>query len=565
MTPGLTVLHAVLFALAHKGAHGHTSEAPWIIREPVPQEHRRTTNDRTGLPTFAEALDRLPAPIFDEDPRLTTLYWTAWRIAFDHLRNPEPGSGLPAPWIDEGFTDNIYQRDTCLMMLFARYAHHVFPFIRSLDNFYARQHEDGFICREINEASGQDYIFEHQRHTAGAPLFAWAEYEYYRVSGDGSRFRRVLPHLIRYFEWVEANRRSSHLDLYWNTNLGVGTDNAPREGAAWVDMSAQQALAADSIARIAGYLGDYDTAQRFRRRYEQIVAEINRRLWDPSDGFYYDIREDGAPVRVMTAAGFWPMLAGAVTEPDRAERLIAHLNNEDEFATPHPVPTLARNHPDFREEGAYYRGAVWPATNYIIIKGLDRIGRPDLARSLALGHLRRMYAVLTETGTIWENYAPLHDAPGRPARPEYVGTSGLTPIALMLEDVIGLHVDGRNGEVHWRISSRLRHGVRHLRVGGVNATMICLDRDSDRQPPRIFVEADGIFRLHVYWPGGHARRQFQTGSILWNTATTTPEPGAPPEPPPPPPQPDRKTGPPPLPPATEGPSQPPQQSTATNP
>ena len=39
------------------------------------------------------------------------------------------------------------------MTMFGHYARQVFNFIGTLDNFYTKQQDDGFICREINSYS----------------------------------------------------------------------------------------------------------------------------------------------------------------------------------------------------------------------------------------------------------------------------------------------------------------------------------------------------------------------------------------------------------------------------
>ncbi len=65
-----------------------------------------------------------------------------------------PGSGFVSPFIDAAFNQNIFLWDTCFMTMFCNYAHPYVPGICSLDNFYAKQHADGEICREINRTTG---------------------------------------------------------------------------------------------------------------------------------------------------------------------------------------------------------------------------------------------------------------------------------------------------------------------------------------------------------------------------------------------------------------------------
>ena len=63
-----------------------------------------------------------------------------------------------------------------------------YPFITGLDNCYARQHENGFICRESDRENREVYVI----FPVNPPLFAWAEWEQYRISGDQERLARCF-------------------------------------------------------------------------------------------------------------------------------------------------------------------------------------------------------------------------------------------------------------------------------------------------------------------------------------------------------------------------------------
>jgi hypothetical protein len=126
-----------------------------------------------ALPRFETTRDLLPAPIYDEDPKLVATYWKAWELAFRHFHQPAPGSGFISQFIDAAFNDNIFLWDTAFMTMFCNVAYGVTPGISSLDNFYVKQHETGEICREINRTTGID--FEPWTNRERKPLFSrWA-------------------------------------------------------------------------------------------------------------------------------------------------------------------------------------------------------------------------------------------------------------------------------------------------------------------------------------------------------------------------------------------------------
>ncbi len=106
------------------------------------------------LPTFEAAQDRLPAPVYDDQPLWVETYWKAWQLAFRNFHEPTPQNGFVSQFIDAAFNENIFLWDSCFMTMFCNYAHPLVPGISTLDNFYAKQQEDGEICREIGRATG---------------------------------------------------------------------------------------------------------------------------------------------------------------------------------------------------------------------------------------------------------------------------------------------------------------------------------------------------------------------------------------------------------------------------
>jgi hypothetical protein len=168
--------------------------------------------------------DSLPLPILGDHSEWLDLYWAAWEMLWSKIRLGTPENGFVELYLDEGFNEQIYQWDTCFMALFAMYGRDVFPAMESLDNFYSKQRADGYIQRVYQEANGSEVA----EPTLGEPLvnpplFAWVEWNYVKRTGDTSRVQRVLPHLIRYYQWLAEHCKSQGVSgLYYNTPLGSG-------------------------------------------------------------------------------------------------------------------------------------------------------------------------------------------------------------------------------------------------------------------------------------------------------------------------------------------------------
>ena len=465
------------------------------------------------LPTFAEARDKLPNPIIDGRPELVEMYWKCWELAYRHLRQPRPGSPFVSNYLDAAFNGNIFQWDTIFMMMFARYGHAEFPAIQSLDNLYARQHANGFIAREI-QPDGTDVYYEGPVDAVNPPLYSWAEVESFRLTGDKSRFAEVLPVLEKYVDWLNANgdpqgyndrpdwinygrhAMNSVHQLYWNTPMGC-MDNSPRHGTGWVDMSSEMVMQYNDLAIMCDELILPEKAAGFRQKAQDIGARINKWCWNEEDGFYYDVDNDGAQVKVKTIASFWPMIAG-ITSKQQSARLVAHLKDEKEFWRPFIFPTLAADDKRYKTDGSYWLGGVWAPINLMIIKGLEKCGYEDFATEATDKYLTAMAVVFKDTGTVWENYAPEAPLrPGNPARPDFVGWSADGPVALLIENMLGFRADGVRHRLFWRLTRTDRHGIERLHLGDAVLSAICAARSSADAPAELTVTTDRPFTLEV--------------------------------------------------------------------
>ncbi len=413
--------------------------------------------------------DQLPQPFLPTQPRWEAAYWRAWELGAQMVRSGTAANGFARQYVDAAFGGNIFQWDTCFIAAFARYSREALPVWPALDNFYQRQESDGYIAREYRWENGAPLWAKGSGDSCNPPLFAWAEWLQYQIHGDTERLRSVWPHLERYYRWLQANRRLPN-GLYWITDMGSGMDNTPRYGAAWSDYSIQQALNAQMMSQIASVIGNAAAARLYAAEHALLADLINRLMWDSAEGFYWDLDGADLPVKARTVAAFWALLA-QITDAEHNQRLIEHLRDPEQFWRTHPFPTLAANEPLYKPFGDYWLGAVWAPTNYMIVRGLHTIGAHDFAREAAQRHLDAICNVIDTTGTIWENYRADSFEPGQPARPDFVGWSGLGPIALLIESILGIEINAPQQQIEWRLPD-MPGGVRNLPLGRHSVDLI---------------------------------------------------------------------------------------------
>ncbi len=492
-----------------------------------------------ALPGLEATRDKLPSPIFDEDPDYVRCYWKAWELAFRNFHEPAKGSGFVTQFIDAAFNQNIFLWDTCFMTMFCNHAHPYVPGIGSLDNFYIKQHEDGEICREINRTTGADFeqwvnkdnepMFSRWGYTLmetgqkrvsvayegrtapvpnpkltldalNHPIFAWAELESFRLTGDKARLAMIWEPLVRYYAALQKYlRQGNGLYLTDWASMDNSTRNKYLEpGGCGIDISCEMVLFARHLAQIADILGRQPEGRSYRQDAEELTTLINRHMWDEQRKFYFDLTIKGERAPVKTIAAFWAMLA-KVASRSQAEALVAELENPATFKTIHRVPTLAANEPGFDPKGGYWVGAVWVPTDKMVMAGLENYGYADLAREIALNHLRNVVAVFKQTGTIWENYAPQHVTQGTPAKGDFVGWSGIGPIAFFIEYAVGVRADALANKITWDIRSPARVGVERFWFGGKTVSLVCEKADATGVRT-VTVKSDEAFDLVITSP-----------------------------------------------------------------
>lgn len=465
------------------------------------QAPRERDDDLPSLRT--KLLDVVPEPIVPSRPDLKEMYNACWAIGYKQTHYGTPQNGFVRWYIDEAFDNRLFQWDLCFALAWAKYGQGALPSIESLDNFYRKQHDDGAIAGVIKESDGSDDQPKDAPWFTRNNLFSWIEYEYYKTTGDASRFERVVPVLADYARWVKQNRRHDNGHYYWS-GWSSGMDNSPRSVAdefyppySWVDYDANEALAAHYLAKMADVIGAQGVADEFRALHDELKTLVNRDMWSETDQFYWDLDKDGSFMKEMTVASFWPMW-GRITDRRHVDGLVQHLNNPDEFNRPHRVPTLAADHPKYSPKGNYWRGSVWAPTNHMITKGLVANGRHELAREIVVNHLDNLSEVFQDTGTVWENYAPEKAAPGDPASPNFVGWSADGPIAQLIEHYIGITLDVPNNMVDWTLLTTEEVGVRNLVFDDVTVALKAAARDAPDDPVELTVETPTAFdvRLH---------------------------------------------------------------------
>jgi neutral trehalase len=407
----------------------------------------------------------------------------------------------------------IQQTDAIFSSFFLVYSNRIYQAHPTLDVFYTRQEPNGAIRSAYNIETGLPVAEENNPEALGLPLFAWAEFNLYHKSANKKRVKDVLPILHKYTEWIDSLFKRSN-GLYEVPLEATSMGNAPREQVVYpMDFNTMMAINVLYMSALADILNDKESSFHYKRQYFSLKTRINTLMWDPEDGFYYDIDKDEKRIPVKMLAGYWALLA-EIPNDDKAERLINKLQDPQLFGAPHPFPSLAVNEPAFDESGGGYRGAVFPHLTFMVIKGLERYQRWDLARECAIRHLYFVldsmnpewnnhtphHTINHHKGNLWEAYLPLKEGPAQwPEKPDfprvqYLTYDALSTICLTIENIVGLFISLPRKTVDWIIPNLEIMGVENL---SLKKNMITILSNKSGRGWEIHMESEKLYYFTI--------------------------------------------------------------------
>jgi hypothetical protein len=479
--------------------------------------------DTTVPPSFDKIKSLLPEPYWPSSPDVIKSYWRIWELEFSYLHQVSKENKFVSPFIEPPFSGDIFMWDACFMTMFGKYGHRAFNFQASLDDFYCKQHKDGFICRQISISKGQDIFEKFNISSTGPNLMPWSEWEYFLNFNDTVRLKAVFPPLLAYYQWYRTNRAWPD-GSYFSSGWGSGMDNQPRlpKGAefdprfsngfmSWIDITLQQIFVGKILMQMAVILDRQNDVSDIETEVKKLTVHVQNKMWDDKSSFFYDRYRDGTLNQVKSIAAFWSLLAGVVS-PEKSDEFIDHLKNPKEFARLHRVPTLSADNPNYSPIDGYWCGPVWASTNYMVLSGLTKYGKDSLAHEIALNHVINVTKVFTETGTFWETY-PTDTIRGS-AMKNFVDWNGLIPINDLFEYIFGIRSNVPDNTLLIDVRLTDEYGVKRYPYGKAGLLdILCKKRKKDIEKPSISIQTNVPLKIIVKWKGGELIKEIKPGKI----------------------------------------------------
>ena len=177
-----------------------------------------------------------------------------------------------------------------------------------------------------------------------------------------------------------------------------------------VDLNAYLYAEKCYLNAMAEMLGKTEEAAQYEAEAEQVRNYVNENMFDVETGFYYDLQtnEDGSVKKLLVNRGKgtegWIPLWANMAMPAQAEAVIDNMLDENQFYTPMPFPTAARDNPKYSPT-AYWRGPVWMDQAMFAVEAMHNYGRDEEAVESAYRLFDNAKGLLGDE-PINENYNP---------------------------------------------------------------------------------------------------------------------------------------------------------------
>ena len=248
------------------------------------------------------------------------------------------------------------------------------------------------------------------RQFSQIPILAWGLERVYKRNGDKKLLEQCLPRLEKWHNWYWRERDVTNSGLVtigsysgdvqharWETFdyecnmddlklMKHPTRKGKNEGAwygdIWVTGNTSYLIMGEkSLARLAEALGDKEMAARRQPFIDKAVKAMRDYMWDEEAGTFLSVKKETMEKIPVATISSWVPLAAGVPTKKMAQRM-AEVLATDSWQTPLPIPTVDRKDPRWKSRD-FWRGDVWPSTNYQIASGLADYGHTELAAVIA--------------------------------------------------------------------------------------------------------------------------------------------------------------------------------------
>jgi hypothetical protein len=415
---------------------------------------------------FKSLKKKLPKPIV-ADKALLEMYYKAWENAFNEIEIPKAGSKLKNAYIKPVDSANLSMWHTEMSMHFWKYGTNAFDAGQAMDNFFDLQQMDGFLGRQIDPKLGS-YISKDQRKASSdPPLLAWAEWEWFKHTGDSIRAKRVTDPLSFQIEWLELNKalpNEANNSYFWTTQASAGISDIPRSTVSQIDIASQMVINYKYAYNMIGLSNNSAFQDSYKERMNQLRQIIGTQFYDPKRNVFADLNAKRKPETLATINGYWTLLAEIPNDRQKT-LMLRNLENQAIWNAPYPFPVTIKESSSDKEIASY--GEL----NFMVIQGLKAIGKTTLANNFANKILDNQLNSFKKTKKLYSKYNAYTSEPAKGSSDKTTLGSNLVAINFLIENYLGFEVEGNKQQLTWNLNRTDAHGIENLLVGNAIVTI----------------------------------------------------------------------------------------------
>ena len=410
-------------------------------------------------------------------------------------------------------------------------AFHCIP-LAIIDPDYAKEQLILLLREWYMHPNGQLPAYEWAFGDVNPPVHAWAAWRVYKIErrargvADRAFLEKVFHKLLLNFTWWVNRKDPDGLNIFQGgflglDNIGVFDRSAPlptgghleqSDGTSWMGMYCLNMLAI-ALELAKEDIAYEDVASKFFEHFVNIAHAMNdigvegKSLWDPEDGFYYDLLHlpngENHFMKIRSMVGLIPLFAVETLEPEIVDRLPGFKRRMQWFIDNHPdVP----EHIEMTQRSALGVRRLLSLANRkqikrILTRMLDETEflSPYGVRALSRYHLEHPYQVQVNDHLNQVDYEPAESTTGFfGGNSNWRGPVWFPVNYLLIESLQKFHhyygedfkvecpTYSKNEMDLWQVSAEISRRL----------TRIFLRGKDGRRP---FAGANDVFNIDPYW------------------------------------------------------------------
>lgn len=283
-------------------------------------------------------------------------------------------------------------------------------------------HEHRFTPEEQRELP--NWKFPYYGSVDSTPLFVFLTAQYLRKTGDKLFITKIMKNVSAAYLWIKDNgdldgdgyveyeRKNPHGLFHQGWKDGMENHLRIKPPVAIVEVQGYVYMAYQSLKFLLKKIGR-KVPDDVSLRKRTLKFNFNKDFWMEEEKFFALALDGEKKQRKAVASNPGHLIFTGIVSEDKVKPLVSRLFKQDLW-TPYGIRTHSSLEPDF-DPYSPHLGCVWPHDNWIIYKGLQKLGFLIYADKIK----EALFRVYRKLGKIPEFYAVVNDQIVDMSAPEF--------------------------------------------------------------------------------------------------------------------------------------------------